>query len=203
MDENAEKRIIAFTSQSLKRQGIRAVRMDDIARNMNMSKRTIYQIYTSKENLIYSCLQVYQVRIINMFHIIKYDFPYILEYFWAVSKAYIENLYKAKCVFWFDISRDSKYRYIYSSYNRIWSGELEKIISVCQKEKLIMSDLRAEIFVESFTALLYNARLAECVPSMLYRSAYFMLRGIMTESGVKRFDHIPFEEETTGIFNPN
>lgn len=55
MDENTEKRIIAFTSQSLKEQGIRAVRMDDIARNMNMSKRTIYQAYITKENLIYIC----------------------------------------------------------------------------------------------------------------------------------------------------
>lgn len=188
MDENTEKRIIAFTSQSLKEQGIRAVRMDDIARNMNMSKRTIYQAYITKENLIYICLQVYQARIINMFHIIEYDFPDIIEYFWAVSKNYIDNLYKAKCIFWLDISRDSRYRYIYSSYNRIWSGELEKIILACQKEKLILSDLRAEIFVESLTALLYNARLAECIPSMLYRTTYFMLRGIMTESGVKRFD---------------
>ena len=199
MNENTEKKIIAFTSQSLKEQGIRAVRMDDIARNMNMSKRTIYQTYTTKENLIYTCLQGYQTRIINMFYIIKYDFPDIVEYFWAVSKADIENLYKAKCVFWFDISCDSKYRYIHSSFNRIWSGELEKIILACQKEKLVMSDLRAEIFVESLTALLYNARFAECMPSVLYRSAYFMLRGIMTESGLKRFDRIPFEEERTSF----
>ena len=52
MDESTEKRIIAFTSQSLRQYGIRAVRMDDIARNMNISKRTIYQIYTTKDNLI-------------------------------------------------------------------------------------------------------------------------------------------------------
>ena len=51
MDESTEKRIIAFTSQSLRQYGIRAVRMDDIARNMNISKRTIYQIYTTKDNL--------------------------------------------------------------------------------------------------------------------------------------------------------
>ena len=48
MDESTEKRIIAFTSQSLRQYGIRAVRMDDIARNMNISKRTIYQIYTTE-----------------------------------------------------------------------------------------------------------------------------------------------------------
>lgn len=48
MNKNAEKRIIAFTSQSLKEYGIHAVRMDDIAQNMSMSKRTIYQTYITK-----------------------------------------------------------------------------------------------------------------------------------------------------------
>lgn len=57
MNEDIGKRIIAFTSQSLKEYGIHAVRMNDIARNMSMSKRTIYEIYASKENLIYLCLQ--------------------------------------------------------------------------------------------------------------------------------------------------
>ena len=60
MNKNAEKRIIAFTSQSLKEYGIHAVRMDDIAQNMSMSKRTIYQTYITKDNLIYICLQSYR-----------------------------------------------------------------------------------------------------------------------------------------------
>ncbi|WP_229034253.1 TetR/AcrR family transcriptional regulator [Bacteroides salyersiae] len=80
MNKNAEKRIIAFTSQSLKEYGIHAVRMDDIARNMGMSKRTIYQNYTTKENLIYTCLQDYRSRIMDMFRVVRYDFLDIVEY---------------------------------------------------------------------------------------------------------------------------
>ena len=168
MDESTEKRIIAFTSQSLRQYGIRAVRMDDIARNMNISKRTIYQIYTTKDNLINTCWWVYQSRIENTFHIIRYDSPDILEYLWAVSKAYIENLYKAACVFWLDVSRHLEYKYIYNLYNRIWSDELEKTLSACLKERHIIPDLEVRTFVESFTALLYNARVAECLPAMLH-----------------------------------
>ena len=196
MNKNAEKRIIAFTSQSLKEYGIHAVRMDDIAQNMSMSKRTIYQTYITKDNLIYICLQSYRSRMMNMFRIISYDFPDIVEYLWEVSKAYVENLYKAKCILWLDISRYSAYQYIYNSYNRIWSDELEEAILACQKEKLVIPSLHAALFIESFTTLLYNARIAECMPLMLYKSAYFMLRGIMTESGIKRFDCISFEEVT-------
>lgn len=81
MNKNAEKRIIAFTSQSLKEYGIHAVRMDDIAQNMSMSKRTIYQTYITKDNLIYICLQSYRSRMMNMFRIISYDFRILLNTF--------------------------------------------------------------------------------------------------------------------------
>ena len=54
----------------------------------------------------------------------------------------------------------------------------------------IIPDLEVRTFVESFTALLYNARVAECLPAMLHSSATFMLRGIMTESGIGLFDNI-------------
>ena len=59
MNEYTEKRIVAFTSQSLRQYGIRAVRMNDIAKNMNISKRTIYQVYNTKNNLINTCLDAY------------------------------------------------------------------------------------------------------------------------------------------------
>lgn len=191
-----KKKIIAFTSRSLKEYGIHAVRMDYIARNLSISKRTLYELYTSKENLIYNCLLTYQSRTINMFQIIRLNFQFVIRYFWAIVKSYIENLYKAKSVFWLDVSRSSEYKYIYDSFSRIWSEELKNIIAVCQEEKLVIPNLRADLFAEFLTALLYNSRVAECTPSMLYKSAFFMVRGILTQSGIDKFDYISLEETT-------
>lgn len=188
MDEIKSKRIIAFTSLSLKQYGIRAVRMDAIAQNMNVSKRTIYQIYEKKDNLINTCLESYSNRTTNLFQIIQYNNPNSLIYLWEISKAYIENLYKAKCVFWFDITK--YYQYIYTAIENIWSEELERAISMCQAEHYVIADLNIKTFLESFTTLLYNARIAECSSEILYNSAYFTLRGIMTGYGTERFDQI-------------
>lgn len=170
--------------------------MDYIARNLSISKRTLYELYTSKENLIYNCLLTYQSRTINMFQIIRLNFQFVIRYFWAIVKSYIENLYKAKSVFWLDVSCSSEYKYIYDSFSRIWSEELKNIIAVCQEEKLVIPNLRADLFAEFLTALLYNSRVAECTPSMLYKSAFFMVRGILTQSGIDKFDYISLEETT-------
>lgn len=47
-----------------------------------------------------------------------------------------------------------------------------------------MPDLNISMFLESFTQLLYHARMAESLLEMLYNSAYFMLKGIMTINGI-------------------
>ena len=103
MNENVEERIIAFTSQSLRQYGMRGVRMDDIAKQMNVSKKTIYQLYNTKDKLINICVETYLNRVENIFRIIRHDSPDILVCLWEVSKAYIENLYRANPPFWNDV----------------------------------------------------------------------------------------------------
>jgi AcrR family transcriptional regulator len=40
-------------------QGIKAVRMDDIAHELSVSKRTLYELFEDKEELIYQCIRHY------------------------------------------------------------------------------------------------------------------------------------------------
>lgn len=188
--------MIAYTSQALRQYGIRAVHMDDIAKSMSISKRTLYQAYVTKDNLINACLESYLNRIRNLFQIIRYNYPEVLEYLWEISKTYIENLYRAECVFWLDVSKHLEYKYIYSSYNCIWADELEQMILACQKEKYVISNLNVSMFVKSFITLLYNGRIAECPCIMLHSSAYFMFRGIMTEQGIEQLDSKRIAENT-------
>lgn len=188
--------MIAYTSQALRQYGIRAVHMDDIAKSMSISKRTLYQAYVTKDNLINACLESYLNRIRNLFQIIRYNYPEVLEYLWEISKTYIENLYRAECVFWLDVSKHLEYKYIYSSYNCIWADELEQMILACQKEKYVISNLNVSMFVKSFITLLYNGRIAECPYIMLHSSAYFMFRGIMTEQGIEQLDSKRIAENT-------
>ncbi len=183
MNEHTAKRLIAFTSQSLKQHGIRAVRMDAIARGLNVSKRTIYKTYGTKDNLINSCLESYTDRTQNMFQIIKYSNPHPVSYLLELSRAFIHNLYKAECIFWTDIT--THYQHIYTSIQGIWLEELGKSILTCQEASFVSENLNAKNFLHSFATMLYHARTAGCSPDMLYDAAYFMLKGTMTANGIK------------------
>ena len=54
-----KENIIHHASKMFVEQGIKAVRMDDIAQELSISKRTLYELFNDKEELIYQCIRHY------------------------------------------------------------------------------------------------------------------------------------------------
>jgi len=55
--EMQEKKILEKSAELFMRFGVRSITMDDIARELGMSKKTLYQYSENKEDLIYKTLQ--------------------------------------------------------------------------------------------------------------------------------------------------
>ena len=55
--EDIRKRIIGGASSLFFERGIKEVKMDDIARNLSVSKRTIYEQFSDKEQLLIECIK--------------------------------------------------------------------------------------------------------------------------------------------------
>lgn len=47
--------VVVKTTQLLVEYGLKCIRMDDIAQQLGMSKRTLYEIFSDKEELLYEC----------------------------------------------------------------------------------------------------------------------------------------------------
>lgn len=50
------KRVIEFATREFFTRGVKSVKMDDIAKGLQMSKRTLYQLFADKEQLIIACI---------------------------------------------------------------------------------------------------------------------------------------------------
>ena len=50
------EKIVECVSQMIKSLGVKSVRMDDVAANLGMSKRTLYEMFGDKEELLYESL---------------------------------------------------------------------------------------------------------------------------------------------------
>ncbi|MBQ8097553.1 MAG: TetR/AcrR family transcriptional regulator [Prevotella sp.] len=56
------ERIVETAMRAFAAQGIRAVKMDDIAQQLSISKRTMYELYENKEELLYEGIRKYRER---------------------------------------------------------------------------------------------------------------------------------------------
>ena len=57
--EEHKEHIVESAMQMFVRQGLKSVRMDDIAQELGISKRTLYELFGDKEELLYQCLRLY------------------------------------------------------------------------------------------------------------------------------------------------
>ena len=59
MPERRAQSLLKTAMQLFTQKGIRAVRMDDVASELSISKRTLYEIYENKELLLYESTRTY------------------------------------------------------------------------------------------------------------------------------------------------
>ena len=59
--QKLKERIVELAMREFAKQGIRAVRMDDISHELGISKRTLYEIFENKEELLYAGVQKYRL----------------------------------------------------------------------------------------------------------------------------------------------
>ena len=57
-----KERIVEQTMEMFVTQGIKSVRMDDIAQRLGISKRTLYELFGDKEGLLYLAMVCYFER---------------------------------------------------------------------------------------------------------------------------------------------
>jgi len=58
-------KIMEVAIEEFKKFGIRSVKMDDIARKLSISKRTLYELFSDKESLLVECLRSGQTEFHN------------------------------------------------------------------------------------------------------------------------------------------
>jgi len=66
--DNLHDRILNMASCEFTEKGIKAVRMDDIARKLGISKRTLYETFPNKEDLLLECVRQNETKRAEYMH---------------------------------------------------------------------------------------------------------------------------------------
>ena len=105
-----KERILEYSEKEFYANGVKQVKMDNIANYLSISKRTLYEIYPTKEDLLLECLKkhdtAYESRIEqyieesnpNAIEIIIFSYKMKLEHFLQLNPLFLEELCKYKRV---------------------------------------------------------------------------------------------------------
>ncbi|WP_163215210.1 TetR/AcrR family transcriptional regulator [Bacteroides sp. 519] len=176
MDESTvRKEIIHFTRRQMVRQGTRRLSMDMIARELHISKRTIYIVFNDKKGLIDACV-----------HEMKKEFTKEVEDYlswsstsssqklnWLVHK-YLHCLYSVDYSFLLDMRQTREFSEYYNEFQTFWQQNILKIL----REYCPATMVNVDVIIKNLLEIASNLRVEGI--SFLEQENFFdvMFRGI-------------------------
>ena len=188
-----KEEIIHATQELIARNGIRAVRVDEIAQTLGISKRTLYEMFTDKNDLVSACLDAMshqqRERIVACR---KRRGGNPLQKVLRLTNEYIDNLYTVDHRFLSDISRKIIFAEHYDEHREFWRRELTDYLETCRQEQLLLPEIDAPAFAEQLMNTILDLRLNGTVREELRLFCRTILRGAGTRKGI----------ELRGFFTP-
>ncbi|MDE6779668.1 MAG: TetR/AcrR family transcriptional regulator [Alistipes sp.] len=187
--DKTRTRVIEITSDIITRNGIRAARVDEIARAAGISKRTLYEMFADKTTLIYRCLEQLSARrreVISR-EIVSADMDSLHRIFRFVDE-YISSLYVLDRWFLADLKHRVEFVDNYESDFVWWKGNLVDLLGSGIDEGYLLPDTDVNLIAESVLSHSYELRVADHDKEAQTALMRALLRGIATMRGIAEID---------------
>lgn len=184
--------------------GIKAVTMDDIAHELSMSKRTLYQLFADKEALLGACfaemdrqhtqrMQKALTETGNLLEIILIDFAFKLHRLKNVSPQFI-----------LDIPRYPGIVKLVEERRAATVQRALEFLNRCVQEGLLREDVNYEIVYDIFSSHVDMTRAEDFLkkyplPEIFYNFVLVYLRGCATPKGAALMDEFLKRQEIKGF----
>ena len=187
-------RILKAAMTEFLHKGIKSVKMDDIANTLAISKRTLYEIYSNKEELLLEAVRIHEQEFND--HMLQYS----LDKNHNVMDIIIE-FYKKKLLAIADVSplflvELRKYKQVVEYLERMNAERHNNALLFFRrgvKEGFFRSDLNFDIILKTSSASANYAMETQMyknysITAIMHNTIFLYLRGICTTKGIKVLD---------------
>jgi len=187
------KELIIETSKNLfMKYGIKSISMDDIAKDLGMSKKTIYNFVDNKDDLVLSVLQSHSIEEKEMVQNIRSVAQNAIEEMASIAKYVLQHMREMKPTLMYDLKK-----YHFQSWNFLTKDHfafiedaIQQNISRGKKEGLYRSKIDETIHSKIYVSMARIMVDEEVFPIKEYDKGdiyenYFIyhMNGIMNEDG--------------------
>ncbi len=188
-----KERIIGTAFKAFTQNGIKSITMDDIANMLGISKRTLYETFNDKEELLIACLEYQQSEMMEYSKTVLAESDNVLEIILKFYKKSIEIYHKTNKKFFEDMN---KYPRVLGKMRENREKNSSKTVDFFKKgveQGLFRDDINfaiMNILVKEQVDILMNTNLCDEFSFFeVYESIMFVfMRGISTLKGQEILD---------------
>ena len=191
--QSLKTRILEAASDAFSQKGIKSVRMDDIAQSLNISKRTLYEIYENKEVLLYECLKTSKARAQEEMTFIAAQQNNVMDIILDIYRSKLSQLQKINPQFYSDLEKYPQLQSFLEEQHDKDRTKLKDFLRRGIEEGYFKGDINVDIIANVFDAIneyMKNHKLYTEFPlEQLFNNMLFVtIRGICTQKGVAVID---------------
>jgi AcrR family transcriptional regulator len=173
--------------------GIKSVKMDDIAKGLNISKRTLYELYENKEILLYECIKKAKAQDEREMLTMMSQHDNVIDIILNIYKIKIEQFKQVTPQFYSDLEKFPKVMsYLEEQHDRDRVLQKQFIIRGVE-EGYFRKDVDIDIVIIMFEALSQYVRRTRLynqypVKDIFNNMLFISFRGICTQKGIEVID---------------
>lgn len=195
MEKSVEKtdlreRIVTTASRLFQAQGVKQVRMDDVARELSVSKKTLYELFADKEELLLEVVKITSCAFHPNVRQIIGNSGNVLEQIFTLYKWVIEHCREVNPLFFIDLMRYPQVQAFFEQVHVQHADRIKEWLMMGVKQGLLRDDVNYEVFLRQdgfqIDKLLINPEVRNYPAEVIYDSVVLvMLRGLATEKGLE------------------
>jgi AcrR family transcriptional regulator len=140
-----ETAIVAFVKE-----GIKQVKMDDVSKDLSISKRTVYEIFGNKEQLLYECVEHYYTDRAARMQVKAEHCKNVMEILLSTYKLKVNEFKQTNPQFYSDLKKYPKIQEFLNEQHVLMRAKMQKFFERGVKEGFFRKDVNYELVHQMF-----------------------------------------------------
>ncbi len=192
--------ILAEAQRSFALYGIRAVKMDDIAHNLGISKRTVYELYATKEDLLCEVVTSRQQEYARRMEELVRNSENTMDVLTGFLSMQLESAASTNFNFYKDLVKYPKVAQVMNEYRDRQHAASAQFFAKGVEEGFFLSSVDYAVFNRIGSGVMDMLCADDAYEDLTFRELfgsylYVILRGICTAKGLEQIDRFVKERQ--------
>ena len=184
------ERIINAASVLFQQHGIKQVRMDDVASELGISKKTLYGAFADKEAILLEVVKLTSTALCAGLREILTNSTNVVEQIFLLYKRIIEHCRTVSPLFFTELIRYAEVEAYFDRMHAEHAFYVKEWLQVGVEQGLLRDDINYDVFLQQdgfqIDKLLTNPSVRKYPAEVIYNSVVLvLLRGMATEKGLE------------------